>query len=340
MDQVALNEETTVYFASVEGRSVHCEGTTDRTSCLDSLKTANLPFNTVWLGNSQLHAINQFREGEASSVETLHKKLFEMGDYLVSFSQPNANLQEHYMLLEYLKTQIKIDTLILPLVFDDTRETGIRAGLQYVFENEVASSEIAQSSYGERLIKSREQATGGGQNDTSGSLQELSESRINEYLESKFLFWQQRGEVRASIFLNLYKLRNSVFGISASTVRRLIPGRYKDNMTALDLILKSCEEAGILAIPYIAPIRSDVDIPYEPEEYKKFLQDSAEIVNRYNFTVYDFSDKVPGELWGSKESTALGGEAIELDFMHFQSDGHQLLADELEKALWLEKNDI
>ena len=40
-------------------------------------------------------------------------------------------------------------------------------------------------------------------------------------------------------FLNLYKLRNSVFGISASTVRRLIPGRYKDNMTALDLILKS-----------------------------------------------------------------------------------------------------
>ena len=37
---------------------------------------------------------------------------------IITFSQPNANLQEHYVLFEYLRHRLPVRTLILPLVFD------------------------------------------------------------------------------------------------------------------------------------------------------------------------------------------------------------------------------
>ena len=47
---------------------------------------------------------------------------------------------------------------------------------------------------------------------------------------------------------------------------------------------------------------------------------------------YNFEKIVPGELWGYKGSTNLL-EKREVDYMHFQYKGHQILADSLIKYL-------
>ena len=54
-------------------------------------------------------------------------KLINKNYFLLTLSQPNANLQEHYILYR-INNLINIDVLVLPIVFDDLRETNLRRG--------------------------------------------------------------------------------------------------------------------------------------------------------------------------------------------------------------------
>ena len=112
------------------------------------------------------------------------------------------------------------------------------------------------------------------------------------------------------------------------------------NLQALKAIVQSANEQGIKLLLYIAPLRNDVKIPYDLEQYENFKAEIQLIAekNRVNFT--SLESLIPAALWGTKGATTLGG-GQELDFMHFQGGGHQLLADKLFgelKTLWRENN--
>jgi hypothetical protein len=83
----------------------------------------------LWLGNSQLYTINQYKVGDLNSVEYLYKQIDTSRYLVIAYSLPNANLQEHYALLKFLNSELPVKHLILPVFFDDTRETGIRPDL-------------------------------------------------------------------------------------------------------------------------------------------------------------------------------------------------------------------
>lgn len=99
-------------------------------------------------------------------------------------------------------------------------------------------------------------------------------------------------------------------------------------MSALSSILQSAKKSNIKVILYISPIRSDVDIPYDEKEYKEFKEELLAISKKYNFNLENLEDLVPGKFWGYKDSTSVDGQP-ELDFMHFNSTGHTILADTL-----------
>ena len=127
-------------------------------------------------------------------------------------------------------------------------------------------------------------------------------------------------------------LRNTVFQVSPQSKRRIIRGRYQSNMKALHAILSVAHDQHIRVIAYIAPIRDDVEMPYAADEYSRFKRDTESAAVRHGAEFYSLEALVPGEMWGTKQATnALGG--LELDFMHFQAKGHQLLADALSDAL-------
>jgi hypothetical protein len=164
------------------------------------------------------------------------------------------------------------------------------------------------------------------------TVQEQSEKYLNDELEEIWNIWEKRPELRGSFLGNLYLFRNWLFRINPSSIRKMIPGRYIMNMQALKAILQSANEQKIKVLIYIPPLRDDVKIPYDLEQYSNFKAEVQSIVKEYGVRFSNLENLVPAKYWGTKDTTTLGG-GQELDFMHFQAGGHRLLADALYEEL-------
>ena len=340
LDEFALGEENTVSIGVVSGKRVHCHGLTDLEECLIGYQSVGQRFPvTLWLGNSQLHAINQFQPGQETAVPELHRLVSKHGKYLISLSQPNANLQEHYLLFAHLLDKLPIDTLILPVVFDDMREDGIRAGLINALSDPFTVGIVSNNHIGKSWLDNfSDQGTI--KKDMAAlreTVQEKSERYLDTRMEEYLSIWKKRSEMRGSIFISLYKLRNWLFRINPSTARRMIPGRYLLNFMAYKEMLALASERGINVLTYVVPIRNDVEIPYDLSEYTGFKKDFRRLSLESDAVFLDLENLVPARYWGTKPATSLGRND-ELDFMHFQDAGHRLLAAALFKELasiWL-----
>jgi hypothetical protein len=102
------------------------------------------------------------------------------------------------------------------------------------------------------------------------TLQQRSETKLNGWLEENSRLWQLRPEIRGWLLIELYKWRNYVFGITPATTRKVIPGRYRDNLSAFEAILERANSEGIRVVVYVAPLRGGVKIPYDSSEYLAF----------------------------------------------------------------------
>jgi hypothetical protein len=138
-----------------------------------------------------------------------------------------------------------------------------------------------------------------------------------------------REAMRGNLFIWIYMLRNTIFGIRPGTIRPMISKNYDKNFSALKSILDISRSKNIEVYLYIPPIRSDVPLPYDIDEMEKFKRELQLLVDNYsNAKLKDFTTIVPGKFWGFKEPTNFIDKR-EIDFMHFQYEGHQILADSI-----------
>jgi len=159
--------------------------------------------------------------------------------------------------------------------------------------------------------------------------QKRSEAFLNGYLDQHTNIWSKRETMRGNLFNWLYMLRNTAFGIRPGTARHMIAETYQKNFAALDAILAIAKKKRIEVFVYVPPIRSDVNLPYDMNEYSQFQKDLSNLVNKYpNAVLKNFSGIVPGKYWGYKEPTNFIDKR-EIDYMHFQYAGHRILADSL-----------
>lgn len=328
-EEFALGKENTTSIEFENEIQVHCHDLENSHKCINGFKNSRTRDEVVlWLGNSQLHTINQIQPGDITAAHIMHKYVAPDSKYYLTFSQANANLQEHYLLFEYLAHQLPVTTLVLSIVFDDMRETGIRPSLIDAFKNHVVSTRLYNTGIGRKMISLQ-----GNQNSTDNDMaaledtfQEQSEKLLNTKLERFWKIWGERPSFRGDILTNLYLLRNWSFGITPSSVRKMIPGRYLFNLLALKEIVNSAGEQGIKVLLYIVPLRDDVKVPYDLDQYGEFKSEIQLIAKKSGVRFANFESLVPAELWGTKSATTFGSKP-ELDFMHFQAGGHQLLAD-------------
>jgi hypothetical protein len=333
LEAVALGGENQSVFASFDGFSIHCRDVEEASDCIAGSRSRNRERTALWLGNSQLHAINQFQDGDETAIPWLFRRLSSHGIDLVTLSQPNASLLEHYVLFEYLQGRLDVDFLVLPVVFDDLREAGIRDNISPALTDADTYRALDQPSIGRQILADHQDAAGGDLAGVRETIQERSEGALNDWLNRNLGLWALRPEARGRIFIELYRLRNSAFGISAQSKRRMIIGRYQTNLLALEAILDSASTSGTQVLVYVVPLRTDVEIPYVKEEYEQFKADMAGQVEAKGQTFANLENLVPSELWGAKDSTNLGDATAELDFMHFQAGGHKLLAEALAELL-------
>lgn len=334
-----LGTEATPTYGATDGYPVHCLDIRDAKNCLAGQRSRGAKYAALWLGNSQLSDINQWKPGEKSAPTLLFDLLAPINLDLLTFSLASACLQENYVIFEYLRQRMPLKVLILPVVFDDMREEGLRNGVTEFVRDTATANALSRTPIGKRLVasaRSKENTElASNINDTSGitgTVQDFVEKNLNQWLGDNSRLWQLRPEIRGWIFIGLYRLRNAVFGITPNSTRKKIPGRYRENMAALRAILDISQMEGIRVVLYNVPLRSDVKIPYEYAEYSSFKAEIATIAQEYQVNFKNLEHLVPDRFWGTKASTTIG-EAQEIDFMHFTSVGHEILAKEVAKII-------
>jgi hypothetical protein len=336
----AMGAQTTDTFGVVDGFLIHCFGSRNAQRCLDGQGTRAPKSAALWLGNSQVHAVNQLQPGQVNAAPLLFSSLRVQDLDLLTFSLPNANLQEHYVMFEYLRQRMPLKVLILPVCFDDMREEGIRSPDVSDFAKDPETVDaLSGSDIGRHIIKTInannssdiDSNIANETNGIAGTIQERVEKNLNDWLGQHSRLWQTRPEIRGWLFYSvLYPFRNSMLGIKPSTARKMIRGRYSNNRAALEETLRSAGAAGTKVALYIVPLRGGNKIPYDPVEYASFKLDVQSLAHRYGATFQNMENLVPDAAWGTKGSTSLAGDE-EVDYMHFSYAGHQILAEALHR---------
>ena len=330
-NELALGKSTTSKYASINDFKIHCSGPLDDKECINGSIESKIKSNIVYLGNSQVHSINQIKSLDKTVIEIMHNYFIKLNLYLTAYTQANASLEEHYLLFENLRNKFPVKYLILPLVMDDMREYGARDSIKNLMKLDEVSLNLSQNTFGRELIKEfRINRDNKSKKDNNGlHLQIIIEDYLNKKLSKICSAWSDRALLRSEIFGFLYNLRNFVFQIDSTSIRKMLPATYKRNTKALISIFKVAKENDIVVIPYIVPIRNDHPIPYNKEAYIIFKKEIKKISLLYGFPLLNLENKVHNHLWGFNESISLGSEVKGIDFMHFQGEGHQILASHL-----------
>lgn len=347
-ENLALGTETASYQALDENRKlIHItkiEGEEQR-EFLGNWEKRGKKDVILFFGNSQMHSINQLKDGEVNFLELLYNDNRNDTLEILGNSFPNAGIQEFYLGYEYWKRILPLKTVVIPLFMDDMREDGIRN----VFFSDLIGNKYQLNDSSDFMIQKinkelRDYWPTNSNNQTAEvnadmaalkeTVQEKTEIYLNDKLDQNSRAWLNRQNVRGEFFNWLYKFRNTVLGINANTIRKMIPQRMESNFHALDLIVNDCIKNHRKVLLYIPPIRSDVTLPYDAAEYSDFKKRIEGLANANHQLVSfrNYESIVPGSLWGYKAATNLKAEK-EIDFMHFQFTGHRIVADSLQRML-------
>ncbi len=322
--ELALGRETRSLYAEMDGVPIHCKAVPDARACVDGHATRG-GRAVLWLGNSQLHGVNQLKPGDETAPATLHRVERARGRDVLAFSQPNASPQEHLVLFLYLAERLPLEAVILALVFDDFREDGLRQDVVDALADPEVVRALERYPIGRTLLANHAQRTGGSLAALEGTVQHRVEATASDWLEAHSTLWKLRPQARGALFSTLYRLRNSVFGITAQSKRHMIPGRLIANLGAARVMLEEARRREIEAIVYVAPLRGDVATPYVEAEYSEFKETLSRLARDTGASFANLEALVSAEHWGSQDAIRLDGGG-ELDFMHFQAAGHAQLA--------------
>src|SRR5262249_19530002 len=134
-EDLALGLENWASPAEFKGRRLNAWKLEEYKQFYPTTAEAPAAREVLWVGNSQLHAINQRRLGEDQVAAYYASQALDQPG--VCLSRPKANLQERLVMLQWALTRRRPQWFILPLVFDKLRNDTLREG----FEN-LASPEL------------------------------------------------------------------------------------------------------------------------------------------------------------------------------------------------------
>lgn len=332
LDQVALRPDAKLVVESAGDTMMHCGWENQDSQCFEGVRQRGAQCSVLWLGNSQIPAINEYKPGDSTAIPSLQARLAPEGLDLTVISQPNGNLQEHFVAYAHAASHMPLKAVVVSLVFDDTRETGLRPRSLEAMSDPAVIERLSRYPIGRQIVErwrtqsaaeDEEQKPAGEQ-----TLQERSEAALNHWLDAHSAVWAARKQARGKLFLAVYFTRNTVFGIKAQSKRPLLEARYRDNLDALEALITDAEKSGARVFGYIAPLRPGVSVPYVPKEYERFKRDTEAMFARHSEVFTNMEDLVPMEDWGSTVSPSLGASK-EIDFMHFMAGGHRRIADAL-----------
>ncbi|MEK6542453.1 MAG: hypothetical protein AABZ45_10085 [Pseudomonadota bacterium] len=332
VQDAALGGETAGYAGAGD---IQCQGAASHERCLSTYRAAGSGRSILWLGNSQLDAVNRIQPGDRNAPVILHDRLAARGRYLVVYQMPNANLSEHILATEAVLPAYRPDVVILPVCYDDIRELAVRDDVAALLEQPGLRRRLAATRYGRQVLAAAGVQTDRGEaavnHDDPRSIRPKVEAALVGALEQHSDLWKQRDSLRGMLGFAIHTLRNKALGINSQTKRAVDPTLYRERMTMLGDYLNDLRARGVRVLLYVPPYRQNVSGPYIEGDYAAFKHDLAAMATRNGADYADLDAIVPGPEWGMVTDSLFGFQ--EYDFMHFTGDGHRRLADALDARL-------
>jgi len=294
----------------------------------------------LWLGASQLYAINQPRDGDRLAGWYASERAQRRGSdlaYLVC-ANPNANPNELYAALQaFLQHDLVPDLLLLGFTFDDLGEPGIRPqALEWLRRPDAAELETGGAG-AEHLAAAFDEREGGARvaapvqrSPTDGTPQAWLEDRLVAGLEQHWPAYRSRGSLRsAAISAWKLPLTAALYHLFRHPTIRIPTELARWNEGGLESLLTGAEQRGLPLFVYKCPYRPDPEaFLHDRRAYDDFHARLQARVQERGGHYRDLETLVPVEAWGR---TSDGSP----DVYHYRDSGHRLLGEALDG--WLEQ---
>jgi hypothetical protein len=326
-------------------RRVICFSVEDLDRCLGQLPPTTTRKRLLWLGWSQLYAINDFHAGDRTAPALLAEGLDAAGIDLIAIAMPNVNPREELLVYEYLRPRLKLSGLIVPAWLQGMKQEGIRPTWQAALADPAVQSALASLPSGAAILASAAPQAKSAQEIGQQNLvkdtrttQERVEQRLVAELSERFAPWRVRSQAQGEIKLALLagkrqvlRLRNFILGTRAENWINVIPPvRYGINMEAMTDLVSTARRDGLPVLVYVPPRPSDPRYPFDPAVYATFKDDCERMAQGLGASFANIENTVADDVWGEADNGA--GEIV-TDHNHFTAAGHHQMSDALAGAL-------
>jgi hypothetical protein len=269
-----------------------------------------------------MYAINEKQPGDETISERMDDMLRSRGTRVFGLAAPNLSNEEALFLL--LATLARPRTtpavFIYALCFDKMRFVDLRPGyLGFLRQNPNVAALWAETATQYRarfpLAASKMEATLASLTQNDAEQERSLEHRLRERVGEVVPLVAMRKELNIYFLYGvLYETRNKLLGITNTSKRPMIAGRYALNQQFLLMMTDVARAHNIRLVTYINPLNPQADNPYVQDEYVAFKSWATAMADSTGTPFANLENVVPRQDWG----LFMGGP----DFKHFKGAGH------------------
>jgi len=343
-DEVGLGRNTVAFTAEWQGRQIggplH-----DLPVLRESFRAARAKGRPValWLGASQLYAINHPQPGQVTAVRHAAEASAERGSPLAWIQCASPNTNAHELLAMYLGLRghgLRPEYLVLAVTYDDLKEPGLR---ETALDALRALPSAAQAELrtlgraGDTLLAALEPPAGADgtaasapivRSATADTPQEHLETALTDWLQEAWPAYAERGPLRAAV-VTAWKMpvTTLAFRILRRPQTPIPPDMAAWNESALWTLLELARRDGVAVLAYQAPHNPEPEPFFHPRgAYDRWHADFAARCAELGVDFVDLEALVPAGLWGQTNNFAP-------DVFHFREEGHALLGRAIDAEL-------
>jgi len=341
-DDVALGRNTVAFTAEHGGRRI--SGPIPEFPALASTaraaREAGRPL-VLWLGASQLYAINNPEAGARTAVAFAAAAAEARGSRAawVQCASPNSNAHELFcMYLAFHQAGLIPSRLVVSFTYDDLKEPGIRDSALHILrpldpETLRLGGAAAAHIEAERArfaagIAAKSAATPVKRTATEGTPQERLEAALVDGLERHWSAWAVRGNLSAEAE-TWWKMPVTTLAFKVFDRPQVhVPDEMAAwNLSALHGLFDLAAADGARVLVYQAPHNPGLKPFYHPRgEYDRAQAALEADCRARGFDWLDLEKLVPAGLWGETNN-------FTPDVFHFRVEGHRLLGEAIERAV-------
>ena len=341
-DDVALGRNTVAFTARFEERQIGgpIPELPEVLKTARAAREAGRPL-VLWLGASQLYAINHPKAGDRTAVVFAAEQAQARGSRAawIQCASPNSNAHELLcMYLAFRQAGVVPERLVLSFTYDDLKEPDIRDSALALLSPLDAETLRIGAQVAAELETERTRVAGGLAREaattpvvrtaTSGTPQERLEDAIEGWLEKHWSAWAARGNLTAEA-VTWWKMpvTTLAFRIFDRPQTVVPPERGAWNWSALMTLLDFAQADGVRVLVYQAPHNPGLKPFYHPRgEYDRAQAAMARACEERHFDWIGLETLVPAGLWGETNN-------FTPDVFHFRVEGHRLLGERIEAAV-------